>query len=826
VARTKRRQRKPRSLSRRLRAGIEELNVKAEDLLDAEGNRVVDIGTMPGRRKLGGERPLKKPTSESGSDVGSRCQNRTSWEDSYSMRPRLPWSCIFAVAVLGLFPAGSQAAADPCTVGQAYLRAGVLDQAAAQFVKRIKRPCGRLGTRAVARERTNRANVAARSLRDAGFTADAQEQIKSAILGNPEARVPADLTSLLKGPTPFAVPQALQQAGLNDAGNKALEEAIKANPGLAVPSTLVALPRALADRHLARATALEDAGLHEAARDEVKEAINADPETPVPNRLKDENREPQWWGNVKSTLQPTATAVVELGLLALVLLLVIATVIRFRVNLGAFDAGDDKALAAGLPAALQDHISRITQENGGTELKLIKDSGEDTNDIQTALTTAGPQGALAGSVYAVLRRLAPARIWVVSGAVREFDDDGGVALTMAIRRRAGTLVDQVTLWQADFDPPGDPPSSDDTKDAYYRLARSAAVWTVYARGRRKRIRRWATFAKNWARGRVATRAFEIVGTHDWRSYALFANGVAYSERGEDDKARDLYWNALNCDPINEGAIFNLANSYLSDTSAKGPWKGGSQRRIDESLRWLDGIMDGRRIERDWDMLWHRSAYVAALGHFWKADRHLKGVDTKAEIARALEIALDSCHCLESRLARKKPLRVWRWGLDRAVKNFLSGSETSSLALLASIKLAAGLPDSGSTPARDHADLAARLAQGPNGISASDLIAYAEAGADHSEAHYDIACYYSSILGKSDSPEPTRTAALKSSFIRLRRALDLDPGMAGLAREDPDLSALHKADADTFDRILKDHRRRQEDEDSGAAEFLRRLFGAS
>jgi tetratricopeptide (TPR) repeat protein len=713
---------------------------------------------------------------------------------------RLAGGCICVLVFFGHL--AESAPARSCARGDNYLEAGLLARAKAQYRGRLSSPCGQKGLRNVAERKAARKIARAKAFALAGREESADEAIKRAIELDPRTRL------------------------------------------------LDRFRNAQARAHVAKAKAFANIGRDEEAQAEIKQAIALYPSVHIPDRLKDVDRNSARWDEIKSDVGPVIRDAVEtLAIVALLVVLVIAVLRglrRFFLHLttGEFNAPGNDTLAKGLPVSLQDHVQRISRGAGGFSLYQLNTSGEAVAPIPAEVTQAFPQAGLAAAAISLLGQYVPSRSWKLSGAVRGFDEHKGAGLTLVISKRTGAVVDEVTLWQGDYGPVPVDPDDAAKEDAYFFLTIPGAVWAIYAiNGRRwfatlRYGRRWLVAAmRSMGRRLVAAmrsiartktkdgdsgsrirplqaykagaRDFRMLGTDDWKSYALFASAVFWAERRDETEARRRYWRALDQDEENEGALFNLATSYLGDHDVMESPDG---KQVYEQLAALKDVKEkSKPSKRTDDPLWYRAAYVDAAARLWRAEieeRNVAAVDGRRHInpallrRLALALALEVATDLEGRLCNLR----FRWTRQRrrkeqALRDFLTRNEGGTVTLLASLLLENDEPVTGAS-IESRRKLLKSLKRARKQPTASprrdvrlphgELVQFVETQAElNGRTCYNLACYYSRRGAMRD--EQLRHGDFEESLEKLDRALDLRPDFASSARVDPGLDAVRSDD---------------------------------
>ncbi len=225
---------------------------------------------------------------------------------------------------------------------------------------------------------------------------------------------------------------------------------------------------------------------------------------------------------------------------------------------------DGEAVSSALSAAM----SRIANpRDSGVDTVTAPIGAETAVDAIASAVKAVPSGGelAAALVHLSASLLAPGELQL-SGQVLPSNTGGpGLALTLATSR--GRVRERITLRADQFEPTvgidGDPGSD---ADRLTRLATAGAVWTHFQ-----------ILEKEWH-----LRTHELrssLRTDSWRSYALTRVGAENDERLGPIVARALYADAVDADPDNLVAQFNLASLELKDSELK-QVRRAARRRLD------------------------------------------------------------------------------------------------------------------------------------------------------------------------------------------------------------------------------------------------------
>jgi hypothetical protein len=506
-----------------------------------------------------------------------------------------------------------------------------------------------------------------------------------------------------------------------------------------------------AESKLAEAQRLEGAGFEEDARKLVKEVLEGSTGAKVSPGLRAPDQRIGWWRRLLGVLGPPlrlaleiAIAIAALAGAAVAALLLLTGTHRFclrfhhTAHLSGFEGSSDATLGPVLSTALGSVIARMKDEAPG--LQLYWQSGTEPKfEIPAAITQSLPQvGVLAGLVQ-VLDRLLYRRLHVVAGTVHPVHEHRGAGLTLAVSKRNGEAVDQVTIWERDFMLKE---AGADAAEAvrYERLILPAAVWLAY----RPSLGFKPTSPPLHAR--------------DWRSYALFALGELVADGV---KERKLYERALDRDPNNIGARLNLAGLLLRrpdyevpPPSAPGAVADGSRESWPERMKAAADHLGAVAAcsSPDSEPIWYRARYMQAVVCVYRG-----------EAPRALSLLAQ----MRSEMAVHG---------DRPTLRALVEAFAEPIAIL---KDTAHLiyAQAGQLPA-EPAQLPAEPGQQAGGwLSAT--------------AEYNLACYWARRAGILALHEHERANAALQAVRCLRRAMDRDDDIRAEALVDPALDPIRK-----------------------------------
>lgn len=236
---------------------------------------------------------------------------------------------------------------------------------------------------------------------------------------------------------------------------------------------------------------------------------------------------------------------------------------------------------------------------------------------------------------------------------------------------------------------------------------------------------------------------ELLGTRNWRSYALLRAGGRLAEDNKIDAARQLYVKALKLDPENRGARVNLA-ALLND-----------EGEYEIAINYLRHVI--RKIEDEGngnDSVFYSAKYSLASAYYHSGDLERSEreaselVDATRRDLKKLAVSADS-------------------GVNSQLKEYLQSLQPMALVLLSGVRIAARKVNSASE------------------ISSVDTFL------PDSEVQYNLACLYSSLMERKKQEENTQ-AGYKSMW-HLEFALRLNPKHSSWSLKDPSLKAVRETE---------------------------------
>ncbi|MGH2911470.1 MAG: hypothetical protein ACRDJ3_03235 [Solirubrobacteraceae bacterium] len=288
--------------------------------------------------------------------------------------------------------------------------------------------------------------------------------------------------------------------------------------------------------------------------------------------------------------------------------------------------GDEKTDAAAVSSALSSAMAHIgsSHRSGVDVVSAPISAGTAMEAIADAVKGAPSGGEFAAGLLRLFGWLIARGELQLSGHVLTSRLRGpGLALTVATS--GGRVLEREMIWACDFEPAvgvGEVFDDGDDTDRLLRVATAGAVWTYFT-----------IFEEVWCMREDELK--DRFQTTSWRSYALMQVGIDGHERRRPEVTRALYARAVDADPSNMVAQFNLASAELKDEQLEHVRTAGSSRleRVHESFHseHREETEGATELEHErWllqcDPLHHQVAYkqgAAKLNHDVAVERSLE-----------------------------------------------------------------------------------------------------------------------------------------------------------------------------------------------------------
>jgi hypothetical protein len=217
-----------------------------------------------------------------------------------------------------------------------------------------------------------------------------------------------------------------------------------------------------------------------------------------------------------------------------------------------FEGGKDID-AAGVSSALSAAMTRIgSLRRSGVDSVTAPVAAASALDAIAAGVKAAPAGGeLAAALLQIGWWLLARGELQLSGRVLESETAGpGLALTIATA--SGRTLERLTLWAWEYEPAvGESAGKHAASDRLMCIATAGAVWTHFT-----------ILGEVWHLREEELK--QLLQTSVWRSYGFMQVGLEGKDHRNPDITRALYARAVDADPHNSVAQFNLASLELDD----------------------------------------------------------------------------------------------------------------------------------------------------------------------------------------------------------------------------------------------------------------------
>jgi|GEM_PF-1877098 len=648
----------------------------------------------------------------------------------------------FAVGIAAIALLVQPGKADPCAAAATLLNGLRYADAQKAYADILKvdptQTCARKGLEKIAKIRadvTGHLSFAS-SLAMANDTAGAQQEKLAAFAIDPNAEALAATTT---ASNPFAEVRELKKAGQYQQAVAKLREIVKARPMERVPADLDDLTDPFA-----AAKALSRARLNDAAAKELEAALRAatPPARPVPDEL-----DYLTGYEINDFVLRHQRILLALLIVAALLLLPVLRK-RLHPHLHVEDLADPHNVVAGRGASLylQQQLVALTRAQAPTVQFVTAPITQVT--IPAAISSSIP-GAL-GWVQTLLSTLSGVywrRSLTLAGSLHPAVDGKGVGFTLVLSENK-TILSSVSLWQSTYGtatPAAASPAAMPTSpnpSAYFDLAEPAAIWLL--------------FQLLQLRFKETSSIRRLLGTHNWRSYAMNAAGIRALQRNP-RRAENFFVGALEFDPGNSAARANLG---VALATLDQPDRAFEQLRHAKGEAQIDGGTD--------DPVFYSASFRIATLYYrrdaptGKLDDALKEITTLAQIMTEtrnnaqLRPSADRERLLQYIAFALPGIEVMRIGVQ-AEMGRISPTEADQQLLLYRLHPMA-------------------------------------------EAQFNLACAYS-ILGRVTVLDSQKLLFPNIAMDHLRFALHLDPAYCREAESDPALTYLAQSRRKTFEDAL-------------------------
>jgi len=313
------------------------------------------------------------------------------------------------------------------------------------------------------------------------------------------------------------------------------------------------------------------------------------------------------------------------------------------------------------------------------------------------------------------------------------------------------------MWQKSYDPAltMKEPSS------FYNLAEPAAIWTLF---KLEELDPHRLHIKSW------------LDVKDWQSYAYFRVGVYWRLRGDNEKARQMFLNALRPerDPENQFAWLNLG---IIDTEEE------SYERALERLNRARETAKKYESEPPKDVVWYKATYQLAATYLYSGYSY----QSKGAFCNSM-----CCFSKAQRKAEELASNI-KYALNQSSRFGLITINTEKLnQFLKSIKLMVLIM---------QADILVCQGDIRESKSIIDKVEKDEQNKLSYRDHYNLACYFSN-LGDRERTRCQAEEAYNKALSHLEYAFEAELTLRQWAQKDPSLKAVRENKQKEFEEKLK------------------------
>ncbi len=542
-----------------------------------------------------------------------------------------------------------------------------------------------------------------------------------------------------------ALADRLTAGGFLDDARMTYEEALTAQVDA---SCAAAGLQHLAVRYRDLGNALKAAGNEEEANESFQKALEIDPRLRVADAPPAELM--AVWYRIAAALHVTAMVGALALLIALLLMVARRYIAKPTLEIGTFETEAEPKIGGGFTSLLRAGLLDLAE--GTTSSSLLTVQGEVTGvDVPAKIQPLLPATvSWLEPALQLLGKLLRRRKLTVSGILHPAGDDGpGITLKLT---GSGAVLAGQSLWLGHFEARPRPPRDASAGD-YYQLADYASIWLLFA-----------------LREHVGRNRLELLGTGDWRSYALFRAGTRAQRARRPSDASALYCRALERDPSLRGARVNLARNLILEPAGGAGTQG---ERLVSAIGLLERTLcDARDAIRD------PSVYTA---RYLKVMAHNELGQTAEELTEARELVGLIERAKEE--TRRRSSLISGLGLFGGREEHVPRGDRDKLFVyLESIEEPALIM---------LATLEAVTEAAPGKGRGLDRLAKVDRFSPRPLTQYNLACAYSLLAQRSE--EEMRHDRESISLGHLGRALALKPAYASHAARDKMLAFVRESD---------------------------------
>ncbi len=556
----------------------------------------------------------------------------------------------------------------------------------------------------------------------------------------------------------YELGQAYENAGQREEAGKAYTSAIEKD------TTFMKAQWALANVSgdpFAAVRILAGLGLYTEASEALKKAANEEPGKPVPDELKylsggtipEWRQSKQWFETWGFTIGEILTAL-AIALLALYIVInrifpwIYDLIKEFflsnpHLEIQDFDKGSTELdIGKGLAAIVEASINHFSNEGNRALVHIVEGPIQKLEIPDVKAVTENLK-----FIFQLFELAFPRNVITLSGYLQKSEDRGAGLSLILVKRRTGEIVDSMTIWQKDFEMLMVPSDSKDPTQ-YHQLAELVAIWIIF-RLLAYREHQKNSVPKKWIYELMPVLApkeepFNPLGTDRWESYAYFRVAVQWSLKGEKDKARHVYIEALNQDMRNCLPWFNLG---VLDIEAG---------EYDRALKRLEQVKQNTKPN---GILWYKALYQLAAVYEYKGDWTNAAKEAKKLVEAATKAAAEPANAK-----------------DVVLMDFMKSFKPIAISMYAGV-----LVGQDNILEAEKQDKISEVKKQLKMITPMECTY---------RVRYNLACYYS-IMGKREKDAEKAKLSYQKALLHLNSALERGGTIVQWAQNDPSLEGVRE-----------------------------------
>ncbi len=547
----------------------------------------------------------------------------------------------------------------------------------------------------------------------------------------------------------YELGQAYENAGRKEEAGKAYIAAIEKDPTFT--KARWAIVNASGDP-FAAVRILAGLGLYTDASEALKKVVKENPGVSVPDELKYLSGGPiPEWRQSKQWFETWGFTIGEI-LAALAIFILVIYILIKRILPGIFDlikefflsnphldiqdfdkGSTDLDIGKGLAAMVEVSINQF--HNGGKRgLVHIVEGPIQKLEIPD-VTAVTPNLKIISQLFELAF---PRDMMTLSGYLQKPGDRGAGLSLVLVKGRSGEIANSITIWQKDFEMLMAPYETKDPTQ-YFQMAELAAIWIIFRLIAYRETQK-KSVPKKWIYELMPVQApkeepFNSLGTDKWEIYAYFRVAVQWSLKGEKDKARQLYIEALNKDMKNCLAWFNLG---VLDVEAG---------EYDRALKRLEQVKQNTKPS---GILWYKALYQLAATCDYKDNLTMASSEAKMLVEATMKVDAEQDN-----------------GKDTVLMDFVKTFKPIAISMYAGILVRQG-----------------------NILEAEKQLKNITPLECTYRVRYNIACYYS-IMGRRETDVKKAKSSYETALFHLNSALERGGTIVQWAQIDKSLEGVRE-----------------------------------